>query len=249
MIPRALLQLFSVLLLVLSTWWMAQLHSEARAVDALVSLVENEQPGLDQIRELAGVLGDFSAMKKNWIEEHYTKIKNSRVVGTNALTFAVFGIGACGWASELSALCFRRLGYETRLVQILDSEERAIHIVMEVSLESGERVIFDPLLNHLHLDAHTRRPQSAATLAREWSSICPDGASDEICQYSFEYGIRYTNWPKFGRFQSIAQGVFESLGVESLRTLWLSSRLYISRFVWVMGLFALVALNLRGRLR
>lgn len=231
---RVFVQFFALLALLASTWWIAQLNAESHAVDTLIGLVGTESKGLDQIREMSTTMGEFSQCKKEWIERGFRIIENPKTVGTNALTFGVFGIGAFGWASELSTICFQRLGYETRLLQVVDEHGRAVRIAIDVSRPNGERVIFDRLLNHLHLDAETGAPLPASELAEQWQTICSEGTQAGFCQYSFELGIPYANWCKFGPTRSIAESFFEFLGIETLKALELSSKSVIPLGVWEM---------------
>lgn len=216
-------------------WWKAELTAEFRITDTLLQLVDNQEEGLEQVRELAEILGAFASSKRRWIESNFSSIEQPVAIGTNATTFAVFGIGACGWASELAVVCFNRLGYDTRIVQILDAQGAARHIVMDIRLPSGEWVICDPLLNHLHLEPSTGLPMSSEELGERWDDLCSSDQQSGVCQYSFVHGARYTKRAKFGMFQVPFEWVAGLIGIDSLRSFCLCSRQFLCNMLLVLS--------------
>ena len=238
-----------ILLMPVAIWWKAQLTFESNTIDSFVHLVESQKPGIDQVIAMSDLLGSFAEQKKRWNEEHAFPANQIARVGTNSTSFALLGQGACGWASELAVGCFDQLGYPTRFVHILDDQGIARHIVMDLQLPNREWVVFDPLLNHLYLDENSGLPIASTELSLHWKSICEDQPKKGVCQYSFEHGVRYTNWAKFGVLKVPVKTVSEWLGIESLRAFWVSKRASLCNALLILELLLVVWLCVEFRER
>ncbi len=118
------------------------------------------------------------------------------------ITFIAYGGGACGFSSEVGARVFEKSGYETRFVQVQNQRGQTHHVVFDVRKGDFGPCVVDPIFGHIFLDEHGHG-LSAEELKRNWPEVqpsLPDG--NRLSEYSYEYGVQFTNWSRFGSLEA-----------------------------------------------
>ena len=152
------------------------------------------------------------------------------------------GEGACGHLSFLLMDVLSREGFNSKPALILNQDGLNVHVILQVSFPN-QVVFVDPLYNWLYLssDGNPIAETDFLILWRESAGLCPRKG---ILQYPIEHGFSYTNWKKFGVFQSQMMWLSEQLTGQHRDDISLRSMLpgwYASR---VMLWFCLAALCL-----
>lgn len=168
----------------------------------------------------------------------FAKESQNTIARSPIITFIAYGGGACGFSSEVGARVFEKSGYHTRLVQVQNERERTQHVVFDVRKGDFGPCVVDPIFGHIFLDEHDHG-LSAKELERNWPEVkltLPDG--NRMKEYSYEYGVQFTNWSRFGSIEAPIKSVLSVFiaDVESV-----SLRSWYNRF---MRLFPVLSFTL-----
>lgn len=143
------------------------------------------------------------------------------------------GEGACGHLSFLLMDVLSREGFNSKPALILNQDGLNVHVILQVSFPN-QVVFVDPLYNWLYLssDGNPIAETDFSIVWRESAGLCPRKG---ILQYPIEHGFSYTNWKKFGVFQSQMMWLSEQLtgqhrddiSIRSMLPGWYASRVML----------------------
>jgi len=127
-------------------------------------------------------------------------------------------------------------------VQVQNQKERTHHVVFDIRKGDFGPCVVDPIFGHIFLDEHGHG-LSASGLKENWSEVqsyLPDG--NRLSEYSYEYGVQFTNWSRFGLLEVPIRTVL-SVFVADLESF--SLRSWYNRFMRVFpGLSFMLSLAL-----
>lgn len=171
---------------------------EDEAAEFIIANAGIQMDGEDdllRLQQLTDAIGAFSEPRREFAD------KNGRIKGKTyflqspIIASLAYGGGACGYATELGVRVMELYGLHPRFVQVLNEKGFTHHVVMDVSLEDGRNIMIDPIFGYLFVDS-SGQPLDAARLCAEWPIIQGSLPQNKIRTYSYENGIRYTNWEK-----------------------------------------------------
>lgn len=184
---------------VLTILCVRQLTIVALEDDAVGFIIANAGKGagseLERCLQLTESIAQFSEPRREFADSNGYVRGEPYLMQSPILASLAYGGGACGYASEIGVRAFEMAGFEPRFVQVLDSRGQTIHVVIDVLIDDSIAVIIDPIFGHLFLDSEGR-PATAKHLGLRWESLKEHLPDNKIRSYSYEHGIRYTNWEK-----------------------------------------------------
>ena len=155
------------------------------------------------------------------------------------------GEGACGHLSFLLMDVLSREGFNSKPALILNQDGLNVHVILQVSF-SNQEVYLDPSYNWLYL-SNDGSPIAEADFSIAWRESAGRCPREGILHYPIEHGFSYTNWKKFGIFQSPVMWLGEQLtgqhtddiSIRSMLPGWYASRVMLWLSVAALCLFPL----------
>ena len=205
-----------VVFLFLATRLDAIIDVEESIVDFIVDQIPDETDCIAcEMVSAAEILGSFLNPRREYSESVFSYRKRSQVIQNSPITTVIVnGGGACGYSSDLGVRVFERLGYSARFVQILDSQNQTRHVVMDAE-KDGVYAVIDPIFGHIYSDS-LRDFASLEYLSQHWVQVKEALPQDsKINLYSYEHGVQFTNWKRFGVFSTSIQKVLGLAGFDA----------------------------------
>ena len=220
-------------------------NTEEAIVDFVISqITEGHSSTSEEIQATTKIIGSFLNPRREYNESvHFYREGRQLIQNSPIITVIVNGGGSCGYSSELGVRVFERLGYSARLIQVIDEEQSTRHVVMDAS-KDGVHAVIDPIFGHVHLD-NSGGFASIEFLIQHWEQVKEElPKNSKISLYTYEHGVRFTNWNRFGTFSDKIQSIVAFVGFDpntiSLR-IWsnhfrrmLPKLLYCSTVIFLM---------------
>lgn len=247
--------LFSLLLvsLVFSVRLWTVVHLEEAVADFIIDSCPGASSHQEEWQNVIAVvecLGNFTEPRRMYADSVGVTSTNSELALSPILTSLAYGGGACGYATEVGVQVFERLGYQARFVQVLDGNGRTNHVVMDVELNSGKKAVIDPIFGFV-FQTEEGAPLQYDQLQEQWDAIVSGLPDNKIRRYSYEAGVRFTNWDRNALMQ-VGYAVLTRLNVSpdemSLRVLYNRMRTKIPSFLGIGSLVGLLMMSLQKRL-
>lgn len=208
-----------------AVWFFARQRAESEVLDFIhYQLVHKESKDVDFVVSLASVLGKFLEPRRDYNEDtfSYSRFSNE-VLNSPVLTVLMNGGGSCGYSAEVGVALCHKVGLDARFVQLLDSKGNTRHVVFDIRLDSGELVVVDPIFGTAMVDS-MGTPYTYDELRGDWDRIRLGLPEGKIRDYSYEHGVQFTNWQKFGGLEPLFRRTVRFLGEDddqiSLRVHW-----------------------------
>ena len=231
--------------LTLTVWFFTVQRAESQVLDFIQhQLILQESEDVAFAVNLASVLGKFLEPRRLYNEETfpYSRFSNE-VLNSPILTVLMNGGGSCGYSAEVGVALCQKLGYDARFVQLLDSKGDTRHVVFDFRLDSGDLVVVDPIFGTAMIDS-MGIPYTYDQLKHNWAKIRLGLPATKIRDYSYEHGVQFTNWQKFGALESTLRRMVRFLGEDddqiSLRVHWNQMIAWLPVFFGGLALFFLV---------
>ena len=204
---------------------------ENELVDFIIAQARLDGDATKDAVELTRAINLFTEPRRAFSDSTGFDAKFQQTIARSPIiTFIAYGGGACGFSSEVGARVFEKYGYETRFVQVQNQRGQTHHVVFDVRKGDFGPCVVDPIFGHIFLDEHGHG-LSAAELGRDWAEVqpsLPDG--NRLSEYSYEYGVQFTNWSRFGSLEAPIKALL-SLLVADLESF--SLRSWYNRFMRV----------------
>lgn len=163
------------------------------------------------------------------------------------------GEGACGHLSFLLMDVLSREGFNSKPALILNRDGLNVHVILQVSY-SNQVVFVDPLYNWLYL-SNDGIPIAETDFSIEWRESAGRCPRKGILEYPIENGLSYTNWKKFGVFQSQVMWLSEQvsglhrdeISIRSMLPGWYASRVMLWLCLAAPCLFPVTARRLKSK--
>lgn len=191
------------------------INTEESIIDFIVHQIQ-EDPNCTTCEVISAtkILASFLNPRREYNESVFSYGGQGQLINNSPITTVIVnGGGSCGYSSELGVRVFERLGYSARFVQILGARQQTRHVVMDAE-KDGVYAVIDPIFGHIHLDS-LGNFASLEYLSGHWDEVKVTLPRDtKIGQYSYEYGVQFTNWKRFGAFTDYIQKALELAGFD-----------------------------------
>ena len=192
------------------------IETEEAIVDFIVAQMDlDDLDDSEVVREATLTLGHFLSPRRVYSESVFDYRADVQTIHNSPITTVILnGGGACGFSSELGVRVFQRLGFRPRFVQVLNAQNKTSHVVMD-ACRGDTYAVIDPIFGHVHLNADGQFA-SLDDLQFSWQDI-RQGLPDDtkISSYSYEYGVRFTNWNRLGWMAAPVKFMLKSIGMDT----------------------------------
>lgn len=216
-----------IVFLFLATRLSSIINTEESIVDFIVQQIQDD-PNCTTCEMMSAteILGTFLNPRREYNEAVFSYGDQGQLINNSPITTVIVnGGGSCGYSSDLGVRVFERLGYSARFVQVLDARKQTRHVVMDAR-KGDVYAVIDPIFGHLHLDS-LGNFASLEYLSGHWDNVKATLPQDtKIGLYSYEHGVQFTNWKRFG---ALTDGIQEAMEISGFDVYRISLRVWFNQ--------------------